>query len=159
MRRQQLEQQAKHCTQLADFLETLNPQHYNHKYYGAPDTCGTVGCALGWAGVIHVGGMDAKLGLFDKITPILPGTDLRPVEIADKVFGEDAYRQIFDTTRHMHHAGMRHYASTPDRGRRDSINLLRQRAEQLRREAALFPRDIPDSLMAEGDRHRSTFIA
>lgn len=109
------EQQAKHCRELADLLDTDQVKnHYNHSYYtnvrdGEPDEhffdgsdevfnhCGTVACALGWAGVCKVGGLvldhvgDPHLRLNGERLPIDYSADI--------VFGEGAYERIFSGNR------------------------------------------------------------
>lgn len=106
------EQQAQHCDQLADLLETIKPSNYEHSRFvtendGLPSpthTCNTVACALGWAAIAGIGGMmNGGIGL-----PYHPDEELvcdamghadtfsRTERSADRVFGDLAYDGIFD---------------------------------------------------------------
>jgi hypothetical protein len=84
------EQQATHCRQLAELLDSDRIKgHYIHETY----YCGTAGCALGWAAHAHIGGLKLKCDF-----PHMDGV-YSEAEAADRVFGRGAYERIFSTER------------------------------------------------------------
>lgn len=120
------QQQAIHCLQLAEFLKKLKPHAYNHKRYMNDETCGTVGCALGWAAQQGIGGLEnGGLPGF----PIGSGREYHfPLAAADVVFGEPSGKHIFSRWRPNPKVG------EPRGARQLSIYRLQQQAKQLLQE-------------------------
>lgn len=80
------EQQKAHRLQLADHLEqnVADEQYYQSWYWH-----NNMGCALGHAALVGIGGMSIRDG-----KPFLSAY-MSPLDVADEVFGTEAYRFIF----------------------------------------------------------------
>lgn len=154
-------EQAQHCRQLADLLDTDEVKgHYTHEYFtnleggkpnlgrmfrdcerGAFAECGTVGCAYGWGGIKQIGGTYVNADGEVLVT----GMDaLVPQSVqADSVYGKGAYARIFSgLTREDDPelpVGRITYSwmdpdevlAYEDARRKVSIELLRQQADRL----------------------------
>lgn len=90
---------AKRLDTLHTLLKGLKPRQYDHSAYiqhgtlSPPNTCGTVGCALGHA---TVSGKFRGLNLqYDG--DLFSTTNYCTTTEADNYFGEDAYDRIFST--------------------------------------------------------------
>lgn len=117
------QEQAAHCRQLADFLETSASaiDHYDHDIYVDHDrACGTAACALGWATTRGIGGLYFSQCKY----PALPGMSRIVSEVADRVFGNGAWDRIFTPIRFD-------YGQPGEVQRKGSIELLRNQAALL----------------------------
>lgn len=147
------QEQAAHCRQLADLLETDKVKaHYNHgvwfgtrrsDYFAVdgvenPDRvrhgefeCATVACALGWAAVARIGGMRVADGVIQgHLYPALSEYECSS-ESADEVFGPCAYETIFTSCRSQR-------GKTTEEDRQISVELLRNHAAVLETNPALL---------------------
>lgn len=101
------QEQKLNLIKLADFLATLPDVQYDHSIFGVSKAgCGTVACALGWAGLSGLFPFfyDLRLGIFtSKVLGEyqIAKTDLNGGlygwDIANSVFGEGTYRRVFST--------------------------------------------------------------
>lgn len=116
-------QQAKHCRQLADFLEKLPSKKYDHEIYSKNNACGTVACALGWAAHEGIGGLESPGW------PSISDTWFGPSDSAELVFGPGVFYEIFSAGRPARQPGE---SRSP---RIISIQRLRERAKLLTEQA------------------------
>lgn len=110
------QQQATHCRQLADYLESLPAESYDHDAYVSEDGsngCGTVACALGHAGFSGLFPFKVKssekFGAVFQLTESTPawlleifrfggGTYVNEPRLADAVFGNGAFDAVFSAS-------------------------------------------------------------
>lgn len=87
-------EQAINCKLLAEILQAVKPEQYNHSFFVDENDCGTVACALGWAAVNGLANFSS-----DGKVVHYKGSVARITTRANNEFGLKAYEQIFDTPR------------------------------------------------------------